>query len=932
MNSEKWQKIKAIFNEAVELDSAECEAFFKNQNGAETEILTEVRKLLSAEKENNFVELVANLSNLWQDEKAEDFLGKEIGDYKILREIGRGGMGIVFEAVREKADFSQTAALKLLKRGMDSDAMLRRFRHERQILASLEHPNIARLLDGGMSADGLPFFAMEFVKGKPLDEYCDEKNLTTTERLRLFLQICAAVQFAHSRLVVHRDLKPTNILVTENGAVKLLDFGIAKILSPENELQNQTVTALGMMTPQYASPEQIRGEIVSTSSDIYSLGLILYELLTGAAAYSFPNNRADEMAKVICEIEPLRPSSVVSGAERWSVVSKKTGNNEPQTANNGQQTNPKSKIQNPKSLKGDLDNIILKALRKEPARRYASVEQFAGDISRHLEGLPVIARPDTFSYRFEKFVSRNRVSVLAGILVFLTLIGGIAATSWQAVRAERERKLAEQRFGEVRQLANNIVFKYYDEVEKLPNSTKVREMLVADSLNYFDSLAKDPNADDALKSELARAFIRIGKVQGRAYFSNLGDISGAIENYRKGINLLEPLAAKAGDLKLQSDLINAYSELANALRRQGNFAESETILRKALTLNETLLQSNPEDAALSVRLAANYIFLGDSLPVGKGADENIAAYQKSMNISEKVLERDTNHIRANNLFAAAADRIATNLLVLAKSAVDDENPSSAKELWQEAVPIVRRNIEISQKLVALQPEENVNKKILDAANANYGIFLFESGEYKEALKIQLDTVNSFRKDAEKDAENFEQKLLLASVEVTLGATYSRLGDVKNSELIYRHALQLFDEIAAHDAQNFEYLKKRCDAEFSYADELFLRGEIENARKMYEKAFLKIEKTAHEKDFAYGESLRGLYLEKLGNCDLATGKKANQTAAKMRESIKKALVGYQEAAELWKKHHAQSISGVMQNFKIPILLRKINRNQEILDKL
>ncbi len=932
MDPEKWQKIKAVFNEAVELEAAACETFLESQNGAEAEVLAEVRKLLAAEKQNYFAQPIANLAHLWHDEKAEDLTGKQIGDYKILREIGRGGMGVVFEAVREKDDFSQTVALKLLKRGMDSDAMLRRFRHERQILASLEHPNIARLLDGGMSADGLPFFAMEFVAGKPLDEFCAWKNLNAHERLRLFLQICAAVSFAHSRLVVHRDLKPTNILVTENGAVKLLDFGIAKILTPDDELQNQTVTALGMMTPQYASPEQIRGEIVSTASDIYSLGLILYELLTGAAAYTFPNNRADEMAKVICEIEPLRPSSVVIGAERWTVVSKMTRNNEPQTANNRRQTNPKSKIQNPKSLKGDLDNIILKALRKEPSRRYASVEQFAGDIGRHLEGLPVIARPDTFSYRVEKFVSRNRISVVAGVLVFLTLIGGIAATSWQAVRAERERKLAEQRFGEVRQLANNIVFKYYDEVEKLPNSTKVREMLVADSLNYFDSLAKDPNADDALKSELARAFIRIGKVQGRAYFSNLGDISGAIENYRKGIGLLEPLAAQSSDLKLQSDLINAYSELANALRRQGNSAESETILRKALALNETLLQSNPEDAALSFRLAANYIFLGDSLPVGKGADENIAAYRKSMDVSEKVLERDANHIRLNNIFAAAADRVATNLLVLAKSAVEDENSALAKELWQEAAPIIRRNIEISQKLVALQPEENVNKKILDAANANYGIFLFESGEYVEALKIQLDSVNTFRKDAEKDAENFEQKLLLASVEAALGATYSRLGDAKNSELIYRHALRLFDELAAHDAQNFEYFKRRCDAEFSYADELLLRGEIENARKMYEKAFLKIEKTAHEKDFAYGESLRGLYLEKLGNCDLATGKKADQKAAKTRESIKKALVGYQEAAELWKKHNAQSVLGVKQNFRIPILLRKINRHQEILDKL
>ncbi|HEY0429456.1 MAG TPA: serine/threonine-protein kinase [Pyrinomonadaceae bacterium] len=930
MNPDKWQKIKLIFNEAVELAPADCERFLQNQNNIEPEILAEVRKLLAAEKQNNFETPVADLSRLWQDEAAEDFIGREIGNYKITREIGRGGMGVVFEAVREKDDFSQTVALKLLKRGMDSAAMLRRFSHERAILASLEHPNIARLLDGGMSADGLPFFAMEFVNGRPLDEFCREKNLGINERLRLFLQICAAVSFAHSRLVVHRDLKPTNILVTNDGTVKLLDFGIAKILSPGGDLQNQTVTVLGMMTPAYASPEQIRGEMVSTSSDIYSLGLILYELLTGVSAYQFPNNRPDEIAKIICDEEPERPSSVVSS--RWSAAGEKTWNGEARITKREQTTSPKSKIRNPKSLKGDLDNIILKALRKEPARRYASVEQFAGDIERHLEGLPVIARRDTFSYRFEKFVLRNRVSVAAAILIFLTLIGGIAATSWQAARAERERKLAERRFGEVRQLANNIVFKYYDEVEKLPNSTKVREMLVADSLNYFDSLAKDENADDALKSELARAYIRIGKVQGRAYFSNLGDISGAIENYRKGINLLEPLAAESSDLKMQSDLINAYSDIANALRRRGDSAESDAVLQKALSLNENLLAANPEEISLSLRLAANYIFLGDSLPVGKGEGENINAYQKSVNVSENVLKRDPDHVRANNLVAVAADRIATNLLALARDAVEDENPDSAKKLWQEAAPIIGRTVEISKKLVALQPEEAVNKAILDGANANYGIFLFESGNYDEALKIQLESVQIFRKDAEKDAANFEQKLLLASIETILGATYSRLGDVKKSETIFRQTLQIFDQLVAHDAQNFEYLQKRFEAKFGYADELLWRGETENARRVYEKAFFEIEKTAHEKDSAYGESMRGLYLEKLGNCDLAAAKKANLSAVKARESAERAMLEYREAAGLWKQYGAQNISGVRQNSKLEVLERKISRNQEIAAKL
>lgn len=338
MNSEKWQQIKSAFNEAIELDSAECEAFLSNLT--DEKISGEVRKLLEAEKENNFAQPVANLSNLWQEESAESYIGKEIGGYKIVREIGAGGMGIVFEAVRQKDDFSQTVALKLLKRGMDSDAMLRRFSHERQILASLEHQNIAHLLDGGRSNEGTPFFAMEFVKGQPIDEFCNERNLTINQRLRLFLQVCSAVSFAHSRLIVHRDLKPSNILVTADGKVKLLDFGIAKIVSEESDYKTQTVTSLGMMTPKYASPEQISGGIVSTSSDIYSLGLILYELLTGVSAYDFPNNRPDEIAKIICENEPPKPSAVIS--QQLEVIGDTI-------SNHGQTTNPKSKITNPKS-------------------------------------------------------------------------------------------------------------------------------------------------------------------------------------------------------------------------------------------------------------------------------------------------------------------------------------------------------------------------------------------------------------------------------------------------------------------------------------------------------------------------------------------------------------------------------------------------------
>ena len=910
MNSPKWQQIKEVFNQAVELDSAAIELLLENQ--IDPEVVEEVRKLIAAEKSNNFNKPVANLSQIWQEETLESYINKEVGNYKIVREIGFGGMGIVFEAIRQTEDFSQTVALKILKRGMDSDAMLRRFSHERQILASLEHPNIARLVDGGISVEGTPFFAMEFVKGQPIDEYCNEKTSTINQRLRLFLQICSAVSFAHSRLVVHRDLKPNNILVTADGTIKLLDFGIAKLLSPDNNLQNQTVTTLGMMTPAYASPEQIRGEMVSTSSDIYSLGLILYELLTGVSAYDFPNNRPDEMAKIICETEPVRPSSVVSG-QLPSGQKNTSESNQHRTFSN-----------NPKSLRGDLDTIVLKALRKEPSRRYASVEQFASDILRHLEGLPVTARPDTFSYRFEKFFKRNRVSVIAASLVLLSLLGGIAATTWQSIQAEKQRQISEQRFNQVRELANNIVFKYYDEAEKMPNSTSFREMLVKDSLNYFDSLAQDKNADDNLKSELALAYIRIGKVSGRAYFANLGDISGAIENYKKGIALLEPLATKSANTKLQSDLINAYSELTNVLRRQGNTTEADELLLKAITLNEDLVQKNPEDIPLSVRLATNYLFLGDSLPVGNKISENIQVYKKSMGVCENILTRDPNHIRSNNIFAASADRVATNLVILAKDAVDDNNADYAKQLFQEAVSIGKRNVEITEKLVLLQPNDVLNVTLLNAAKFNYGTQLFDLGERQKGLQILTKSEQVFRKDYENDKNNLETKLLFSSVMFSVGTSNLRDGNVFVAENLISETLKNFDELIAHDSQNFDYQQKRWEAKFAYADELLLRGEIEKARNIYEKASNEIDKIAHEKKADYGESLRGFYHQKLGNCDLAIAESKNQTFENRRELLQKAIAHYEKTFDLWTQNGVESILGVKQPEKLEVLKRKISR--------
>ncbi len=415
-------RIKEIFSEALELSETERPQFLEKSCGDEKNLRSEVESLLkSFEKSDDFIEKpAADFKEAFVEDKR---IGQVIGQYKITKEIGKGGMGLVYLAIRED-DFRQRVALKLV-RGLDTKDVVRRFKNERQILASLHHPNIAQLLDGGTTEDGIPYFVMEYVEGLALLDYCNDQQLSTNERLDLFKTICSAVQHAHQNLVIHRDLKPSNILVTHEGEVKLLDFGVAKFLNPElMGDSSQTQTQFRVMTPEYASPEQIKGSHITTSSDVYSLGVILYELLTNERPFKFDGKSLDQILQTVSQSEPLAPSSV---------------NSRKIPTSGG---NPKSRIQNPRSLRGDLDNIVLMALRKEPSRRYKSVEQLAEDVQRHLKGLPVSARPSTFSYRAEKFVKRNVAASVVGTFLILSLIGGIAISLWQAREARRERDRA----------------------------------------------------------------------------------------------------------------------------------------------------------------------------------------------------------------------------------------------------------------------------------------------------------------------------------------------------------------------------------------------------------------------------------------------------------------------------------------------------------
>ncbi|HEY0385113.1 MAG TPA: protein kinase, partial [Pyrinomonadaceae bacterium] len=415
MNPERWQKVEEVFEAALSRPPEERSAYLTDVCAEDEALRKQVETLIASyEQAGDFIEEPALGTGLLPetvvDETANVLIGRRLGSYKIVREIGRGGMGSVYLAMRADDEYQKRVAIKLIKRGMDTDFIIRRFRNERQILASLDHPNIARLLDGGTTEDGLPYFVMEFVEGQPIHHYCDTQKLSTTERLRLFHKACAAVEYAHHNLIIHRDLKPSNILVTAEGTPKLLDFGIAKILNPEiaSQTMDPTTAALRLMTPEYASPEQVRGLPATTASDVYSLGVLLYELLTGHRPYRLYNRLPEELARVICEEEPERPSVVISRIEHLPL-----GNGSYRvevTPESVSRTRDGTPDRLRRQLTGNLDNIILKALRKEPQRRYNTVAEFAEDIRRHLEGQPINAPAYFMPTRAEYEVSDTPTS------------------------------------------------------------------------------------------------------------------------------------------------------------------------------------------------------------------------------------------------------------------------------------------------------------------------------------------------------------------------------------------------------------------------------------------------------------------------------------------------------------------------------------------
>jgi non-specific serine/threonine protein kinase/serine/threonine-protein kinase len=700
--------------------------------------------------------------------------GDSIGDYKILSLIGEGGMGEVYLA--DDLKLGRKIALKLLKLGLGTSNIVRRFQQEERILAGLVHPNIARLYGGSITPNGLPYFVMEYIDGARLDDYCREHKLSIFDRLALFRKICAAVAYAHQRLIIHRDLKPANIRVAREGEPKLLDFGIAKLIDPTTStIPEMTMTFAAVMTPEYASPEQVRGEAMTTASDVYSLGVILYELLTAQRPYHFKSRNPTETARVIAEQEPARPSAAIA----------KSGNS--------------------KTLRGDLDNIMLKALRKEPERRYPSVTDFSEDIRRFLEDKPVTARKDTFGYRASKFVSRNRVAVAAATAMILLLVAGLVTTVLEAHRAKRQQARAERRFNDLRHLANTLVFELHDAIQNLPGATEAREVLVKRALQYLDSLAKESADDASLQRELASAYVKIGNAQGNPNNANLGDTNGALNSYRRALAISNQiLHAHPADLEARRTLAISHEKIGDVQATTGDVPAAVQSARDALAGFKFIADSESRDLRAQRSLAISHIKMGDVLGNSNfpnagdetGALEN---YKMAETIFGALDQAHPNTSDLQGWLGRVHERIGT--IMEQQGKIDN------------ALEDYRRSQQIRDALARTNPQNADAVRDAAIAAEKMGNVMAARGDSDAALINRRKSLQIFKQLADTDPQNVQAQISLAISHIHLA---DLLGQSRRDEARenYQRAFAILERVLASGVTdttvqiNLDLIRKR----------------------------------------------------------------------------------------------------------------------------
>jgi non-specific serine/threonine protein kinase/serine/threonine-protein kinase len=788
-------RLQELFAGALERTAEEREAFLVGECGADSALLQNLRSLLGAHEAAQDESIWQQKPNLFSDLAETDATGRcgdKIGPFRITGLIDVGGMGAVYRGMRGDSEYSQMVAIKFVKRGMDTDSIVRRFRKERQILANLEHPSIARLLDGGSTPDGLPYLVMEYIDGKPLNEYCQNPALSVRAKLTLFCEICSAVHYAHQHLVIHRDLKPSNILVTGNGTPKLLDFGIARILAPEAERGNTETNNINerALTPGYASPEQINGESITTASDVYSLGVILYEILTGRSPYGEGKRTAAELMRAVCGEQPEKPS----GKSR--------------------------------ALRGDLDNIVLMALRKEPSRRYASAEQFSEDVRRYLDVLPVYARGDGLTYVASRFVRRHWAAAGTSALIAAGLVCGIVVTTRAEARAER-------RFNDVRQLAHSFVFDYYDAIEALPGSTPVRQRLVKEALHYLDSLSGETDSP-SLERELVEAYVKISRVQGNTYESNLGDVAGALASVHRGISIGTELAKRDASAETLEALGGAYLELAELLHGDNRLEAAERAYRQAMELSQRAVEMKPSDGGMALQLMRTERHLGDlngaegTANLGRSREAG-ELYRKAASDGEKILKEHRNVLAVQR--------------ALYKTYVTMAGLASTTGYPEEGMDGYRKALAAMHAISAANPNDANDRMEIAGTSIRLAREYMAAGKPEEALKYFLEAEGIVSSLCQVDPRNELYQRNLSVTEVHIGNALLKEGKAREAIGHFSSAAGMSTQLLAAHPGSVEFLSDLALAERKSGQAWAAAGDNGGARMHAQKSLAILEKLA-----------------------------------------------------------------------------------------
>jgi eukaryotic-like serine/threonine-protein kinase len=818
LTPEAWQRVRGVLDRAIEIEPAERAAFLDEACAGDVELRSEVESLMASFERAGDTFLggrAIDVAGVDVEPAPAAVAGQRIGPYQVVEEIGHGGMGVVYRAIRADDQFRKEVAIKVMRCGLSDEMSVRRFRAERQILANLDHPNIARLLDGG-AVDGRPYVVMEYVQGLPIDEYCDSRKLPVRARLELFRTVCSAVAYAHQRLVIHRDIKPANILVSSDGQPKLVDFGIAKIVDADQGMDAQTVTMVRPMTPEFASPEQVRGEAITTATDVYSLGVVLYELLSGARPYKTTGRTAGDMARAVLEQEAERPSTAANRVTSRAEVSTARG------------THPE-KLR--RRLRGDLDNIVLKAIRKEPERRYVSVEQFSEDIRRHLAGLPVIARPDTLSYRSGKFVRRNKAAVIAAAMVLLALIGGSAATMRQAAIARAERARAEQRFYDVRQLANSLLFEVHDAIATLPGATPARKLLVDRALHYLDKLAQEAKGDLSLQRELAAAYEKVGDVQGGYRTSNLGDTAGFISSYRKALAIREAVSqADPANTDALRELFRTHGRLSDGLLAAGDLRGSLDQVRALSRIAERLADANPTNVADRRNLARAFLDYGWKSSASGDWRAGIEQCRKGIGVLEEIARANANDRETLRLLAIGYGRVGELLSTYARK-------------HAESLAMHEKALGIERSMLAGDARNTDLRRLEGWDIMRTGEEKAASGQTGEALRAYSEALEKFRGLSSADPKNVQFHFDVASALARTGTAHLEKGEIPVALQAFRASLAETAAYVGTSAPNTDQLELTAMNQYRMALAYERAGDRQHAALWYEKSIPTLEEAS-----------------------------------------------------------------------------------------